>query len=219
MIELPRAALRADEIAENAEFFSFGTNDLTQTTFGISRDDSGRFLDAYSDKGIFAERPVRALDQRRRRRADRASPSERGPRGPARLKLGICGEHGGDPASRRVLRRGRPRLRVAARPTACRSPGWRRPRPRLRRRPLKNGNDATEPCALGGKRALASGAGRTWNTARYGDANLAVARRGLGAPPRRMSPGITGPPGVGKSSLCASPLVLSRRSEGLAVSA
>ena len=63
MIELPRAALRAGEIAETAEFFSFGTNDLTQTTFGISRDDSGRFLGAYIDKGIFERDPFVSLDR------------------------------------------------------------------------------------------------------------------------------------------------------------
>jgi pyruvate,orthophosphate dikinase len=63
MIELPRACLTADELAENAEFFSFGTNDLTQTTFGISRDDSGRFLNAYIEKGIFEKDPFVSLDQ------------------------------------------------------------------------------------------------------------------------------------------------------------
>ncbi len=63
MIELPRAALTADEIATAAEFFSFGTNDLTQTTLGLSRDDAGRFLPAYVEKGIFAEDPFQVLDQ------------------------------------------------------------------------------------------------------------------------------------------------------------
>jgi pyruvate, orthophosphate dikinase len=98
MIELPRACLTADEIAEVAEFFSYGTNDLTQTTFGISRDDSGKFLPDYLQKGIWPSDPFAALDQKgvgklvkigielgRSRRPD--------------LKVGICGEHGGEPSS------------------------------------------------------------------------------------------------------------------------
>ncbi len=98
MIELPRAALRAGDIAETAEFFSFGTNDLTQTTFGLSRDDSGNFLPAYRDKGILERDPFATLDTEgvgelvdiacRRGRETRPD-----------LKLGICGEHGGDPES------------------------------------------------------------------------------------------------------------------------
>ena len=98
MIELPRAALRANELAETAEFFSFGTNDLTQTTFGISRDDSGRFLDAYIAKGIFEKDPFVSIDQ------DGVGDLmkigvERGRTARPDVKLGICGEHGGDPAS------------------------------------------------------------------------------------------------------------------------
>ena len=98
MIELPRAALRAGEIAAEASFFSFGTNDLTQTTYGISRDDSGSFLEDYRRAGILEVDPFVSLDvagvgelieiavaRGRERRSD--------------LKLGICGEHGGDPAS------------------------------------------------------------------------------------------------------------------------
>jgi pyruvate,orthophosphate dikinase len=98
MIELPRAAITADEIAEYAEFFSFGTNDLTQTTLGVSRDDSGKFLPEYVEKGIYKEDPFVSLDisgvgqlveigvtKGRKTRKD--------------LKTGICGEHGGDPAS------------------------------------------------------------------------------------------------------------------------
>ena len=98
MIELPRAALLADKLAETAEFFSFGTNDLTQTTFGISRDDSGRFLNPYIEKGIFEKDPFVSLDidgvgalieiAVARGRATRPD-----------VKLGLCGEHGGDPAS------------------------------------------------------------------------------------------------------------------------
>ena len=98
MIELPRAALRAGEIAETAEFFSFGTNDLTQTTFGLSRDDSGAFLDAYAAARILAADPFVSLDQDGVGELVRMA-SERGRATRPGLKLGICGEHGGDPAS------------------------------------------------------------------------------------------------------------------------
>jgi len=98
MIELPRAAIRAGDLAENAEFFSFGTNDLTQTTFGISRDDSGRFLNAYIDKGIFEKDPFVSLDQEGVGDLIRIA-TERGRAARPDVKLGICGEHGGDPAS------------------------------------------------------------------------------------------------------------------------
>ena len=98
MIELPRAALMAGEIATEAEFFSFGTNDLTQTTLGVSRDDSARFLAPYVDKGIFARDPFVSLDidgvgQLVEMAAERGRTTREG------IKLGICGEHGGDPAS------------------------------------------------------------------------------------------------------------------------
>jgi pyruvate,orthophosphate dikinase len=98
MIELPRAALRAGDLAEYAEFFSFGTNDLTQTTFGISRDDSGRFLQAYMDKGIFETDPFVRLDQDGVGDLIRIA-AERGGAARPDIKMGICGEHGGDPAS------------------------------------------------------------------------------------------------------------------------
>src|SRR5690606_9396188 len=98
MIELPRAALRAGDLAEHAEFFSFGTNDLTQTTFGISRDDSGRFLQAYLDKGIFEHDPFVRLDQDGVGDLVRIA-AERGRAVRPTVKLGICGEHGGDPSS------------------------------------------------------------------------------------------------------------------------
>jgi pyruvate,orthophosphate dikinase len=98
MIELPRAALRAGDLAETAEFFSFGTNDLTQTTFGISRDDSARFLGAYIDKGIFEKDPFVSLDQEGVGELIRIA-AERGRAVRPDVKLGICGEHGGDPAS------------------------------------------------------------------------------------------------------------------------
>jgi pyruvate,orthophosphate dikinase len=98
MVELPRAAIRAGDLAENAEFFSFGTNDLTQTTFGISRDDSGRFLNAYIEKGIFEKDPFVSLDQEGVGDLIRIA-AERGRAVRPNVKLGICGEHGGDPAS------------------------------------------------------------------------------------------------------------------------
>ena len=98
MVELPRAALRAADLAESAEFFSFGTNDLTQTTFGISRDDSGRFLTAYLEKGIFDKDPFVRLDQDGVGDLIRIA-VERGRVARPGIKLGICGEHGGDPAS------------------------------------------------------------------------------------------------------------------------
>ena len=98
MIELPRAAIRAGDLAKSAEFFSFGTNDLTQTTFGISRDDSGRFLGAYIDKGIFEKDPFVSLDQDGVGDLIRIA-VERGRQTRPDIKLGICGEHGGDPAS------------------------------------------------------------------------------------------------------------------------
>jgi pyruvate,orthophosphate dikinase len=98
MIELPRAALRAGDLAEHAQFFSFGTNDLTQTTFGISRDDSGRFLQAYMDKGIFETDPFVRLDRDGVGDLIRIA-KERGGAVRADIKMGICGEHGGDPSS------------------------------------------------------------------------------------------------------------------------
>jgi pyruvate,orthophosphate dikinase len=98
MIELPRAALRAAEIARHAAFFSFGTNDLTQMTLGLSRDDSGKFLDAYLEAGVFATDPFRSLDAEGVGELVRMA-AERGRAARPDLKLGICGEHGGDPAS------------------------------------------------------------------------------------------------------------------------
>ncbi len=98
MIELPRAALRAGDIAETAEFFSFGTNDLTQTTLGISRDDAGRFLSAYETQGIYEKDPFVTIDQEGVGELVKLA-TERGRATRAGIKLGICGEHGGDPAS------------------------------------------------------------------------------------------------------------------------
>lgn len=98
MIELPRAALRADEIAEVADFFSFGTNDLTQTTFGLSRDDAASFLQTYERRNIFASDPFVSIDQDGVGELIRIG-TERGRSVRPKLKIGICGEHGGDPAS------------------------------------------------------------------------------------------------------------------------
>jgi pyruvate,orthophosphate dikinase len=107
MIELPRAALTADEIAggpKGAEFFSFGTNDLTQTALGLSRDDAGRFLPTYVERGIFAEDPFQVLDEPGVGRLVRIA-VEDGRRARASLKVGICGEHGGEPRSIRFCHR------------------------------------------------------------------------------------------------------------------
>ena len=98
MIEVPRAALLADEIAKSAQFFSFGTNDLTQMTYGFSRDDAGKFLDDYQEKKIFENDPFKHIDEKgvgtlikmARALGKRTNP---------KLELGICGEHGGDPDS------------------------------------------------------------------------------------------------------------------------
>ncbi len=98
MIELPRAALRAGDIAHDAEFFSFGTNDLTQTTFGLSRDDAGKFLGDYLEAGIFEKDPFVSLDKDGVGDLVRIA-AERGRATREGLKLGICGEHGGDPSS------------------------------------------------------------------------------------------------------------------------
>jgi pyruvate,orthophosphate dikinase len=98
MIELPRAALMAGDLAQTAEFFSFGTNDLTQATMGLSRDDAGKFLTAYLESGILPRDPFVSLD------VDGVGAlvelaAARGRQARAKLKLGVCGEHGGDPAS------------------------------------------------------------------------------------------------------------------------
>jgi len=98
MIELPRACLTADRIAQHASFFSFGTNDLTQTTFGLSRDDSGRFLPSYVDRKILSEDPFQVLDTEGVGELVRIG-AERGRSVKPDLKVGICGEHGGDPRS------------------------------------------------------------------------------------------------------------------------
>ena len=97
MIELPRAAIKAKDLAKHAEFFSFGTNDLTQTAFGISRDDSGKFLNDYIENKIFDIDPFISIDEGVGDLIKIAS--ERGRKQNKNIKLGICGEHGGDPKS------------------------------------------------------------------------------------------------------------------------
>jgi pyruvate,orthophosphate dikinase len=98
MIELPRAAILADELATVAEFFSFGTNDLTQATMGLSRDDAGKFLPAYVDSGILPRDPFVSVDQEGVGELVKMA-AERGRKARPGIKLGVCGEHGGDPAS------------------------------------------------------------------------------------------------------------------------
>jgi pyruvate,orthophosphate dikinase len=98
MIEVPRAALCAEEIARLAEFFSFGTNDLTQMALGLSRDDSARFMELYLKRGIFAADPFATMDVEGVGALVELA-CEGGRRGRADIKLGICGEHGGDPAT------------------------------------------------------------------------------------------------------------------------
>jgi pyruvate,orthophosphate dikinase len=98
MIEVPRAALVADQIAEAAEFFSFGTNDLTQLTLGFSRDDAGKFLKEYQEKGILKSDPFVHLETEGVGTAIKLA-IEKGKKGRKDLKVGICGEHGGDPES------------------------------------------------------------------------------------------------------------------------
>ena len=98
MIEIPRAALSADEIAKEAEFFSFGTNDLTQMTFGFSRDDAGKFLNSYYETKIYEQDPFAKIDQKGVGKLVKMA-VELGRKTRPDIKLGICGEHGGDPSS------------------------------------------------------------------------------------------------------------------------
>jgi pyruvate,orthophosphate dikinase len=103
MIEIPRAALMADKLAGIAEFFSFGTNDLTQMTFGYSRDDAGTFLPDYVEKKILGKDPFESIDQEGVGQLVRIG-TERGRSINPKLKVGVCGEHGGDPDSVRFFR-------------------------------------------------------------------------------------------------------------------
>ena len=103
MIEIPRAALIADQLSQQAQFFSFGTNDLTQMTFGYSRDDAGTFLPDYVEKKILPKDPFESIDQEGVGQLVRLG-TERGRSTNANLKVGVCGEHGGDPDSIRFFR-------------------------------------------------------------------------------------------------------------------
>tara|TARA_Y100000590_G_C15465964_1_gene918253 strand:- start:367 stop:951 length:585 start_codon:yes stop_codon:yes gene_type:complete len=98
MIELPRACLTADKIAEKADFLSFGTNDLTQTTFGFSRDDIGSFIQDYFDNQILQEDPFKTIDQEGVGQLVKMA-TEKAKKSKPKIKIGICGEHGGDPKS------------------------------------------------------------------------------------------------------------------------
>ena len=132
MIEVPRACVVADQIGEVAEFFSFGTNDLTQMTYGISRDDSGKFLPDYIRTGVYKKDPFAELDPVGVGELMRIG-IERGRKSNKKLKIGICGEHGGDPrASSCAI--GWDSITCRARRTGFRSRGWRRRRRRSSRR-------------------------------------------------------------------------------------
>jgi len=110
MIEIPRAALLADQIARDAEFFSFGTNDLTQTTLGMSRDDSGSFLPAYVELDIVGSNPFATIDQKGVGRFN-GNHSRPRPQNAAGHQTGICGEHGGEPKQCQILSPSRSRVR------------------------------------------------------------------------------------------------------------
>ena len=122
MIEIPRAALTADEIAKEAEFFSFGTNDLTQMTFGFSRDDAGKFLGAYYDKKIYENDPFAKLDQIGVGKLVKMA-AKLGRETRPDLHLGICGEHGGDPTSVEFCHKVGLDY-VSCSPSVCPSPVW-----------------------------------------------------------------------------------------------
>ena len=126
MIEIPRAALTADEIAQEAEFFSFGTNDLTQMTFGFSRDDAGKFLKDYYDRKIYESDPFARLDQKGVGKLVKMA-ADLGRQTRPDIKLGICGEHGGDPFQRGVLPQGGPQLRLLQPLPGAHRPPRRRP--------------------------------------------------------------------------------------------
>ena len=208
MIELPRAALMAGEIAETAEFFSFGTNDLTQTTFGLSRDDCRAVpRRRTSAQGHLRGRSVRLARPATASASWSRSASERGRKARPSLKVGICGEHGGDPASVRVLPRGRPRLRLLlAVPRADRAAGGgaggagRTAQDRMTLAALRTDGKRALAAALAGlERDPESDASQALLDAAWRE-------------PRAHVVGVTGPPGVGKSSLCAALVAAWRRS-------
>ena len=172
MIETPRAALRAAEIAEVADFFSFGTNDLTQMTFGFSRDDvEGRMMDAYLELGLLPRNPFEVVDVDGVGELVRLG-TERGRATRPDLKVGVCGEHGGDPAVDRPLLRRRARLReLLALPGPGRPPGRRAGRP---------GREGAGPAAtrpLRGGVTRTPGQGRSARSAMHGPDGLDHAER------------------------------------------
>ena len=152
MIELPRAALRAGDIAKSAEFFSFGTNDLTQTTYGLSRDNSGTFLGDYLAQGIFDIDPFVSLDPEGVGELVQIA-ADRGRKTRPGIKLGICGEHGGDPASIEICEKVGLDY-VPARHSGYRSRGLRQRRPLCARRvwaghtPPRKGCGGRPPASL-----------------------------------------------------------------------
>ena len=152
MIELPRACVTADEIAREAQFFSFGTNDLTQTTWGLSRDDAGRFLPHYLEHGVIEADPFQVLDQAGVGKLIQMA-CDLGRRTRHDLKLGICGEHGGEPGAVAFCDRLGMNY-VSARRSACPSRGW--PRPRRRWRPGARWTAPARRSETGGSQARAN---------------------------------------------------------------
>ncbi len=128
MIEVPRGALTADKVAEEADFFSFGTNDLTQMGCGFSRDDAGKFLQRYVELGIYEYDPFQVLDQEGVGELVRIA-AEKGRKTKPDLKLGICGEHGGEPSSVKFCHKVGLNY-VSCSPIGCPSRGWPPLRPR-----------------------------------------------------------------------------------------
>jgi hypothetical protein len=200
MIELPRACLRAGEIAETAEFFSFGTNDLTQTTFGLSRDDSGSFLEKYQQRGILEHDPFASLDIEGVGELIEIG-CERGRKTRTSLKVGICGEHGGDPASVFFCHKaGLDYVSCSPYPRADRAAGGGAGSPGRR------AQDGMTLDALGLAGRGASARSRPRSPAWSAIPDTRSAQRLLDEAWRiaaRACRWLTGPPGVGKSSLCA----------------
>eukprot|EP00903_Cladosiphon_okamuranus_P001739 g1737.t1 len=192
MVELPRAALKAAEIAQSAEFFSFGTNDLTQTTFGISRDDAASFLGTYQSRGIMEQDPFVSLDQEGVGELIKIG-VERGRTTRPDIKLGICG---GPETEKRWL------IRLATRPAGCGDDSMMATFPKL------------EDLRAGGKRLLSRTLTRLETHA--ADPATAAFLDDVAGKPLGHVLGLTGPPGVGKSSLTDA-LISAFRAEGLRV--
>ncbi|MBM3537041.1 MAG: pyruvate, phosphate dikinase [Alphaproteobacteria bacterium] len=192
MIELPRACLRAGEIAERAEFFSFGTNDLTQTTYGLSRDDAGNFLDEYEKKKLITRDPFVSIDEDGVGELMKIA-AERGRNVRPDIKLGICGEHGGDPASVRFCARlgldyvscspyRVPIARLAAAQAALAQSGAAKPPKALARKPASD--DRHRRVLITGRRS----AGKRVSTGAAA-ARAKPAARKMASPPKKAKPG------------------------------